>query len=105
MQQLGCITDFCKKTLHLIFSKLCKAFNAAWNVQPENVNYNAHGCCVNHWYRVPITLDPKITDDIKSTEGEFGNVPSGGKFTKPFRNLDHPDTLRQREAAGEVKAL
>ena len=54
---------------------------------------------------MPITLDPKITDDIKSTEGDFGNVPSGGKFTKPFRNLDHPDTLRQREAAGEVKAL
>ena len=20
-----------------------KAFNSAWNVQPENVNYNAHG--------------------------------------------------------------
>ena len=27
-----------------------KTFNSAWNVQPENVNYNAHGCCVNLWY-------------------------------------------------------
>ena len=26
-----------------------KALNTAWNVQPENIQYNAHGCCVNHW--------------------------------------------------------
>jgi hypothetical protein len=36
-----------------------KAFNAAWNVQPESPNYNAHGCCVNHWYKVPVTVDPR----------------------------------------------
>ena len=28
-----------------------QAFNSAWNVQPEEPNYNAHGCCVNHWYK------------------------------------------------------
>ena len=79
-----------------------KAFNSAWNVQPENPNYNAHGCCVNHWYRVPITLCPNITEDI-SAKGEFGNTPSGGKFTAPFRNLDTPEMLRQRQAAAGVK--
>ena len=79
-----------------------KAFNSAWNVQPESPNYNAHGCCVNHWYRVPITLSPKATEDIPS-QGEFGNTPSGGKFTAPFRNLDTPEMLRQRQAAAGVK--
>merc|ERR1712072_1130050 len=45
-----------------------KALNASWNVQPENPNpsYNAHGCCVNHWYRVPVTLCPRISEDIKA---------------------------------------
>lgn len=76
-----------------------KAFNSAWNVQPENPNYNAHGCCVNHWYRVPITVSPTTPEDIKF-KGEFGNSPSGGKFTAPFRNLESPDMLRQREAEG-----
>ena len=76
-----------------------KAFNSAWNVQPENPNYNAHGCCVNHWYRVPITISPTTPEDIKF-EGEFRNSPSGGKFTAPFRNLESPDMLRQREAEG-----
>ena len=74
-----------------------KAFNSAWNVQPENANYNAHGCCVNHWYRVPVTLCPKATEDVKSADGDFGNKPSGGKFTTPFLNLDTPDELRQRQ--------
>merc|ERR1712083_158957 len=62
-------------------------------------NYNAHGCCVNHWYRVPITVSPTTPEDIKF-KGEFGNSPSGGKFTAPFRNLESPDMLRQREAEG-----
>jgi len=75
-----------------------KAFNSAWNVQPENANYNAHGCCVNHWYRVPVTLCPKATEDVKSADGDFGNKPSGGKFTTPFLNLDTPDELRQRQS-------
>ena len=65
-----------------------KAFNSAWNVQPESINYNAHGCCVNHWYKVPITLCPKSSEDVKSVDGDFGNRPSGGQFTKPFRNLE-----------------
>ena len=78
-----------------------KAFNSAWNVQPENPNYNAHGCCVNHWYRVPITVSPTTPEDIKF-KGEFGNSPSGGKFTAPFRNLESPDMLRQREAEGFI---
>ena len=75
-----------------------KTFNSAWNVQPENVNYNAHGCCVNHWYRVPVTLNPTIKESVKADEGEFANKPSGGKFTRPFLNLDSPDDLRRREA-------
>jgi len=67
-----------------------KAFNSAWNVQPENPNYNAHGCCVNHWYRIPITLNPNIEENEKSTDNEYANKPSGGYFTKPFRHFDSP---------------
>merc|ERR1712032_960974 len=69
-----------------------KALNASWNVQPESPNpsYNAHGCCVNHWYRVPVTLCPRSSDDVKAPDGDFGNKPSGGRFARPFRNLDQP---------------
>eukprot|EP00928_Gymnodinium_smaydae_P009532 TRINITY_DN13577_c1_g1_i1.p1 TRINITY_DN13577_c1_g1~~TRINITY_DN13577_c1_g1_i1.p1 ORF type:complete len:660 (-),score=117.73 TRINITY_DN13577_c1_g1_i1:406-2385(-) len=85
-----------------------KALNAAWNVQPENPNpsYNAHGCCVNHWYRVPVTVCPKSKDDVKSPEGDFGNKPSGGRFARPFRNLDSPAEARERmEAEARAKEL
>jgi len=70
-----------------------KALNAAWNVQPEspNPNINAHGCCVNHWYRVPVTLCPHSKEDVKAPDGEFGNKPSGGRFTRPFRNQESED--------------
>jgi len=77
-----------------------KALNSSWNVQPENPNpsYNAHGCCVNHWYRVPVTLCPKRSEDIKAPDGDFGNKPSGGRFTRPFRNFDQPSDAQQRIA-------
>merc|ERR1712226_1589163 len=77
-----------------------KALNAAWNVQPENAapNKNAHGCCVNHWYRVPVVLCPNTNCDIKAPDGDFGNKPSGGIFRTPFRHFDRPEDLRQREA-------
>jgi len=67
-----------------------KALNTAWNVQPESAapNMNPHGCCVNHWYRVPVTICPKATRDVKAPAGDFANKPSGGKFTTPFRNLE-----------------
>lgn len=74
-----------------------KAFNAAWNVQPDTVNFNAHGCCVNTCYKVPVTLCPKAKEDKKAEDGDFGNKPSGGKFKTPFRNMDSPDELRQRQ--------
>merc|ERR1719356_804229 len=75
-----------------------KALNASWNVQPENPNpsYNAHGCCVNHWYRVPVTLCPKCSEDVKAPDGDFGNKPSGGRFTRPFRNFDQPSEASER---------
>ena len=69
-----------------------KAFNAAWNVQPDQVNYNAHGCCVNHLYKVPVTLSSKVPENVKDLSGEFLNKPSGGKFAKPFRHFDPPTT-------------
>ena len=75
-----------------------KALNAAWNVQPELPHYNAHGCCVNHWYRLPVTLSPTASQDVKAEDGDFANKPSGGSFTTPFRNLDSPEELREREA-------
>jgi len=75
-----------------------KALNAAWNVQPGNPtpNVNAHGCCVNHWYRVPATLCPKSKNDIKAPDGDFGNKPSGGRFSRPFRNFDQPSEAAER---------
>jgi len=76
-----------------------KSFNSAWNVQPESVNYNAHGCCINHCYKVPVTLCPKAKEDIKAPEGDFANKPSGGKFTTPFRHLDSPEQLRKRRSS------
>jgi sulfite oxidase len=75
-----------------------KTFNSAWNVQPESINWNAHGCCVNHWYRVPVTLCPRAEEDVRAPEGEFANKPSGGAFAVPFRNLDSPQQLLQRQS-------
>ena len=75
-----------------------KALNSAWNVQPEHENYNAHGCCVNHWYRVPVTVSAAGVRRRAAEEedGDFGNKPSGGRFTAPFRHLDSPEELRRR---------
>merc|ERR1712176_237737 len=69
-----------------------KALNGAWNVQPASPkgHHNVHGCCVNHWFQVPITLDPSTSKDTIPPEGDFANKPSGGKFATPFRNLDQP---------------
>lgn len=81
-----------------------KALNTSWNVQPENPepNWNSHGCCVNHWYRVPITLCPKATEDIKAPDGDFGNKPSGGRFSTPFRNLDCPEVAEERQSKSQL---
>jgi len=82
-----------------------KALNASWNVQPESPtpNMNAHGCCVNHWYRVPVTMCPKAKDNIKGEDGDFGNKPSGGRFKTPFRNFDDssPSRLWERMNSGQ----
>lgn len=69
-----------------------KALNTSWNVQPENAmsNRNPHGCCVNHWYRVPVTVDPCLTSDCRAPKGDFANKPSGGSFRSAFRHLDKP---------------
>lgn len=79
-----------------------KAVNTAWNVQPENIVYNAHGCCVNHWYRVPVTLCPVTPKSIKAPDGDFANKPTGGRFATPFRNLDHPSQLEIRQLKNEL---
>jgi hypothetical protein len=72
-----------------------KALNTEWNVQPESpqANYNPHGCCVNHWYRVPVSIDPQAKVDKRGEVGDFENKPSGGKFTRPFLNLNPPPTI------------
>ena len=90
------IPDHVKETLkakhgvELILAS--KALNQSWNVQPENAesNYNPHGCCVNHWYRVPVVLCPHATCDRPGPIGDFANKPSGGRFKTPFRNLEQP---------------
>ena len=53
--------------------------------------------CVNHWYKLPVTLDPTIEEDVKAEEGEFANKPSGGNFRTSLRNMDQLETLRQWE--------
>lgn len=75
-----------------------KALNTSWNVQPESPepNYNPHGCCVNHWYKVPVVLDPYAHVDSPAPDGDFGNKPSGGKFKTPFRNQDSPSEAARR---------
>jgi sulfite oxidase len=75
-----------------------KALNTAWNVQPENPepNWNAHGCCVNHWYRVPVTVCPKASCDIKAPEGDYANKPSGGRFATRFVNTWDPKEAKAR---------
>ena len=59
-----------------------KAVNGDYNVQPERVEpyYNARGVCINHWYHVKCTLDPRATKDYIKGEQEFENLPTGGKF-------------------------
>ena len=52
---------------------------------------------VNHWYKLPIMLDPTIEEDVKAEEGEFANKPSGENFSTSLRMIDQPETLRQRE--------
>jgi len=79
-----------------------KAYNSAWNVQPDNVNYNAHGACGNHIYRVPVTLCPKAEENIKAKD-DFPNKPSGGQFTRPFRHFDSPEQLVERQS--QVKQI
>ena len=75
-----------------------KALNTSWNVQPESPepNKNAHGCCVNHWYKVPVILCPNADCNKPGAVGDFGNKPSGGKFKTPFRNLDTPSEAEVR---------
>jgi hypothetical protein len=75
-----------------------QALNTSWNVQPERAepNKNPHGCCVNHWYRVPVRVDPSLKSDQRAPDGEFANKPSGGAFRRPFRNLDPPAPASSR---------
>lgn len=81
-----------KRGLPVHVTLTSKALNTEWNVQPEfaKANRNPHGCCVNHWYRVPVQLDPKAHDCTRAHDGDFANKPSGGNFTTPFRNLAKP---------------
>eukprot|EP00605_Chrysophyceae_sp_TOSAG23-4_P000270 GSChrysophyteH1.ASY1.ANO1.312.1 assembled CDS len=82
-----------------------KALNTAWNVQPSEMepNWNSHGCCVNHWYRVPVTLCPKTDCDLRMSDGDFGNKPSGGRFRTPFRNMDKPEEARKLKLLREAE--
>jgi len=63
-----------------------KALSGDNNVQPEFMEpyWNARGVCINHWYHVPVTLDSAKAWDHGAVSKEFGNVPSGGKYKKPW---------------------
>lgn len=77
-----------------------KAYNSAWNVQPDNINYNAHGACGNHLYRVPVTLCPKASENVLPAD-DFPNKPTGGKFTRPWRHFDTPEQSQKRQEAAK----
>lgn len=62
------------------------AFNASWNMQPSEPVYNAHGCCVNHHYHVPVTLSSTVPADEPPEPGDYANKPSGGAFKTRFQN-------------------
>jgi len=81
-----------------------KALNTAWNVQPESPepNWNSHGCCVNHWYRVPVTICPKAQEDIKAPDGDFANKPSGGRFATRFVNQETPSEAFKRTSDSKL---
>ena len=77
-----------------------KAYNTAWNVQPDEINYNAHGACGNHLYKVPVKISPNVSENIRPEDGDFGNRPSGGKFTRPFRHFDLPHAKATKRHQG-----
>merc|ERR1712000_60739 len=63
-----------------------KAVNGDFNVQPESPDayYNARGVCINHWYHVPVVLDPYLRDNVEPQRIEFSNYPTGGKFLREW---------------------
>jgi len=72
-----------------------KAVDGQYNVQPQfpQPYVNARGVSVNHWYRVNVTLDPRLPPEFvlnpapKMVEqGEFANSPSGGSWKSPWRH-------------------
>merc|ERR1719240_1307386 len=72
-----------------------KAVDGQYNVQPQfpQPYVNARGASVNHWYRVNVTLDPRLPSEFIMNpapkmveEGEFANSPSGGSWKTPWRH-------------------
>jgi len=58
-----------------------------FNMQPEEVYFNARGVCINNRYHVKVTLDPHLpkgTLQHQAKPDEFGNTPTGGKFNEPW---------------------
>lgn len=80
-------------TVHLVFTTWFMhhpMFDVHMLIQGPH--WNPHGCCVNHWYRVPIKIDPNACEDkCGITEGCFENKPSGGKFKTEFNNMKSCD--------------
>jgi len=76
--------------------ELCsKAVNGCFDVQPERSEpyYNARGVCINHWYRVPVVIDPsKPAGFVQRVDpdDQFSNKPTGGNFhTKWISDEQH----------------
>mmetsp|Transcript_7532 Transcript_7532/g.10961 ORF Transcript_7532/g.10961 Transcript_7532/m.10961 type:complete len:506 (-) Transcript_7532:150-1667(-) len=74
---------------HVELDITSKAMNSNFDVQPERMEpyWNARGVCINHWYHVKTTLDPNRTKGVvmhDTSEEEFSNTPSGGKFKEPW---------------------
>jgi sulfite oxidase len=64
-----------------------KAADGAFNVQPERPEpyYNARGVAINNWYRVRVTIDPKIAMETSDPNAQFGNTPTSGTFHQPWQ--------------------
>mmetsp|Transcript_3112 Transcript_3112/g.7566 ORF Transcript_3112/g.7566 Transcript_3112/m.7566 type:complete len:648 (-) Transcript_3112:75-2018(-) len=68
-----------------------KAMSGDFQVQPERMEpyWNARGVCINHWYHVPVSVDPKASADVRGPIGSSiqANTPSGGSagFNVPWQ--------------------
>ena len=94
-----------KVTIELV----SKGVDNMFNVQPDKVlpYYNARGVVVNHQYRVPVVLDPKLEKGrviVCKGEDHF-NPPTGGHFRRNWykHGWSSPEAMWHEQIVAESK--